>query len=247
MRNFVKIVGRTTWLLALFSILIACENHEDPKATNTQAPGQIISVGQAKQMFDSYTTRRVPIIKRYEERVDSSQAFDPTRFGEYEYETMKNYMAFIESEAALAKVKIGGLRFYLTNYPAAATFMDGKPVKHPRQNSFILVPTTDVDGEQQGFITRTTANGGRTVVLIKDWLLEQPLPEQQQENQLETPKQTGSLSKQENFGSLKPQFLFINPITGIAMPMVDGEDISLILNESNLRPPPPDQETDFDD
>ena len=156
-------------------------------------------------------------------------------------------MAFIESEAALAKVKIGGLRFYFTNYPAAATFDDGTPVKYPRQNSFVLVPTTDVDGEQQGFITRTTEDGGRTIVLIKDWLKEQLKPETQQKNEQDTPKQTGALYTQQHSGSMKPQLLIINPFTGIASPLPPGDDVSLILNESNLRPPPPDQDTDFDD
>lgn len=246
MKKFVKIVAGSTWLVVMFSMLIACEEIVDPEPPNTKPPAQIVSVGQAKQMFDSYSDRRVPIIKRFEESVDSSQAFDPTRFGEYDYETIKNYMAFIESEAALAKVKIGGLRFYFTNYPAATSFDDGTPVKYPRQNSFILVPTTDVAGEQQGFITRTTADGGRTVVLIKDWLKEQLKPDSQQQQQQDTPKQTGALEIQQNSGSMKPQLLFINHMTGFAMPLHDGDDVSLILNESNLKPPPPDQETDFD-
>ncbi len=246
MRNYVKIIVRSSWLIALVTILIACEDHENNSPPTTQPPGQIVSVSQAKQMFDSYTNRRVPIIKRYEETIDSTQAFYPTRFGEYDYETIKNYIAFIDAEAALANVEIGGLRFYLTNYPATSAFTDGSIVKYPRQNSFVLVPTTEVDGEQQGFITRTTANGGRTVVLIKDWLLEQNNPEGQQNQKSDTPKQVGFLQNNRHKGSMKPRLLFINPINGIAMPVADGEDISLILNESNLRPPPPDQDTDFD-
>ncbi len=247
MEKFVKIVVRSAWLIAIFSIITACEEHVDPKPPNTKPPAQIVSVGQAKQMFDSYTDRRVPIIKRFEEKVDSSQEFNPTRFGEYDYETVKNYIAFIESEAALAKVKIGGLRFYLTNYPAASTFDDGTPVKYPRQNSFVLVPTTEVNGEQQGFITRTTGDGVRTIVLIKDWLKEQRNPQGKQKMEKDTPKQVGYLHKSEILGGMKPQLLFINPYTGIASPVQEGEDISLLLNESNLRPPPPNPDTDFDD
>lgn len=245
MRNFVKIAVKSSWLLAL-SMLLACEEHVDPQPPNTQPPSEIVSVRQAKQMFDSYSNRRIPIIKRYEETVvDTTAEFHPTRFGEYDYETMKNYMAFIESEAALANVEIGGLRFYLTNYPKATAFSDGEPVRYPRQNSFIIVPTTQVDGEQQGFITRVTADGGRTMVLIKDWLLENQ-PENLRVKPNRTSKETGAVPKEENLGSLKPQLLFINPFTGSAMPVMGGDDISLILNESNLRPPPPDQDTDFD-
>lgn len=247
MKKFVKIVARSTWLLAVFSILTACEEPVDSEPPNTQQPAQIVSVGQAKQMFDAYSDRRVPIIKRFEQKEDSTQEFYPTRFGEYEYDTMKNYMAFIESEAALAKVKIGGLRFYFMNYPASATFDDGTPVKYPRQNSFILLPTTEVDGEQQGFITRATADGGRTVVLIKDWLREESNPNGQQNKKNNTSKQIGILQTGEYVGSMKPQLLFINPITGIASPVQVGKDVSLILNESNLRPPPPNKNTDFDD
>ncbi|WP_432411160.1 hypothetical protein [Rasiella sp. SM2506] len=247
MKKFVKFVVRSAWLVALFSLVIACEEHIDPKPPATQPPAQIIPVAQAKQMFDSYSDRRVPIIKSFEEKVDSTQEFHPTRYGEYDYETVKNYMAFIESEAALAKVKIGGLRFYFTNYPDAASFDNGTPVKYPRQNSFILVPTTEIDGKQQGFITRTTDDGGRTIVSVKDWLQEQPIPIQDQNEGTDTPKQIGALQKGNYVGSMKPQLLFINPVTGIASPVQIGSDVSLILNEINLRPPPPDQETDFDD
>lgn len=248
MKKFVISVARSTWLVTLLLILVACEEPIDPEPPNTNPPDQIVSVGQAKQMFDAYSNRRVPIIKRYEETVvDSTQEFYPTRFGEYDYETVKKYLAFIESEAALANVKIDGLRFYLTNYPNASTFEDGTPVKFPRQNSFVLVPTTEVDGEQQGFITRTTADGGRTVVLIKDWLQEQFTPQDQQNKEDDAPRQIGALQTGGYAGSIKPQLLFINPVTGIASPVAAGDDISLILNEINLTPPPPDQDTDFDD
>ena len=159
----------------------------------------------------------------------------------YNYETVKQYMAFIEAEAAIANVEIGGLRFYFTNYPNAETFSDGTAIRYPRQNSFILLPTTEVDGKQQGFITRTTATGGRTVVLIKDWLQEQQdgAPQGQQGQSGKGTKSIGAV------GAFKPKFLGINAMMGANLSF-EGDDVSLLLNESNLVPPPPQEGTDFD-
>ena len=41
--------------------------------------------------------------------------------------------------------------------------------------------------------------------------------------------------------------MFINAMMGANMSVDDGDDVSLLLNESNLVPPPPQQGTDFDD
>ncbi|RDK87157.1 hypothetical protein C8D94_102340 [Marinirhabdus gelatinilytica] len=248
MKTLSKLNACLLGLLTLV-LLTACEEPQDPQPPNTDPPEQIISVGQAKEMFDSYSDRRVPIIKRFEEMEDTTQAFNPTRFGEYDYQTVKQYMDFIESEAALADVEIGGLRFYLTNYPASSTFSDGTEVQYPRQNSFVLVPTTAVNGVQKGFITRTTPDGGRTIVLIEDLVQEQ----QQNFRQQNGAKDTGLNTKGSDKGQLvtivgaKPRLLFINPLSGAPAVMQEGgDDVSLLLNESNLRPPPPNPDTDFD-
>ncbi|HIB48413.1 MAG TPA: hypothetical protein EYN07_03480 [Flavobacteriaceae bacterium] len=232
--------------LSMF-IITSCEDPVDPPQ-NSKPPAQLVSVGQAKEMFDAYSERRVQLIRNYESSIDSTQDFHPTRFGEYDYETMKQYMAFIESEAKLANVRISGLRFYLVNYPNAGQFGDGNDIKYPRQNSFVLVPTTKADGEELGFITRKTADGGRTVVYIKDWLKEQPggdTPEQQRTNKQNQTR--GALNATGSPGFAKPKFMFINAMMGANMSVDDGDDVSLLLNESNLVPPPPQQGTDFDD
>src|SRR5690606_15391478 len=121
------------FLLLFFinSIFFSCQNpntHEEPPYTG--APKQIISVQQAQRMYDAYTERRVPIIQRYEDSIaPDSKKFTPTRYAEYDLETIKQYIAFIEHEAKAVNVDIKTLRFYLSNYPNSDTFPNGENVK----------------------------------------------------------------------------------------------------------------------
>jgi hypothetical protein len=116
------------------------------------APREIISVAQAFEMYDAYSTRRVPIIQKYEDSISSDSAsFEPTRYAEYDLKTIKQYIAYIEHEAMKANVEINTLRFYLSNYPDKEKFEDGKPVRYPRKNSFFVVPTIDHKGKNVGF------------------------------------------------------------------------------------------------
>ncbi|QIE58168.1 hypothetical protein G5B37_00890 [Rasiella rasia] len=247
MKTLRKSIQFTAIALLAVSFLVGCEEHQTPPV-NDDPPRELISVEQAKEMFDTYYERRVTLIRTYEEGVDSTREFHPTRFGEYDYATVKQYMAFIESEAKLANVEIGGLRFYLTNYPNANEFNDGTAVKYPRQNSFVLVPTTVVDGKQRGFITRVNSTGGRDVVLVSDLVQGGQDDEETQENQsVQESKVTGLNTQKAGYGAAKPKFLYINAMMGANMSQNPGDLVSLLLNESNLVPPPPQEDTDFDD
>ncbi|MGB5497818.1 MAG: hypothetical protein WBM77_02695, partial [Maribacter sp.] len=59
----------------------------------------------------------------------------------YDYETIKQYLAFIEQEAKKANVEISGLRFYFSNYPDKTLFDNKDSIFHPKQNSVMLSPT----------------------------------------------------------------------------------------------------------
>jgi len=222
-------------VLCMIFTFIACEEKTDPPTQgNVEAPKEIISIAQAKEMYDAYTDRRVPIIREFEGPNQDSTQFEPTRYGHYDYETIKNYLAYIEHEAELAGVEISGLRFYFSNYPDKQEFQDGKPVKYPKQNSFFIMPTMKKDGGDHGFITTGAANGARTAVLIKDRIAEM-------DNAIR--KQQGFYKQYTNSTNFAPNFLMIRPY--FQGDDTVGGDKSLVLNESNLIPPPP-QNTDMD-
>lgn len=218
-------------LLLCFS---ACkeQTHENEVPVSTAPPAQIISVETAKEMYDSYTTRRVGIIKEYEARTGDT-LFDPSRYGWYDYETLKQYMAFIEKEAQEAGVEISGISFYFTNYPDKQKFNDGAPIRYPRQNSFFLLPTMNEEGKDIGFLTSTDANGTKTAVPVN--------------SRVQFFKKYTNRSSEENKmtgGGFTPKMLMLS-LPFQTETDTTSKDQSLILNEANIVPPPK-QDTDMD-
>ena len=135
--------------LLIFLLLIAlivlsfykCDDTQSEPDAPKDPPAQIISVNQAKEMYDTYEDRRIRLIEKYEAPNPDGSPFDATRYGWYDFETVKNYIAYVEQEAALAEVKVSGMQIWFANYPDSDVFQDGKPVKYPRQNSFFMIPT----------------------------------------------------------------------------------------------------------
>ena len=128
----------------IFSFNSCAEKKEKEKKETPEvlAPAQIVQIDQAKEMYENYTDRRLPLIQHYEDSINGGkEKFDVARYVSYDYETIKQYMAFIEQEAKKANVEISGLRFYFSNYPKGAKFENGESIVHPRQNSVMLSPT----------------------------------------------------------------------------------------------------------
>ena len=232
MKKSHKNLRRFLFLSVLAGSLLACEgipDKTDDDGTNYDGPPkQIIPVQQAKTIYDSYTKRRVPIIKDFEEAEDSTQEFHPTRYGQYSYETMKHYMSFIEEEAKLAKVEIKGLRFYFANYPADGSV--GSNSKYARHNTFFLLPTTDFNGEELGFFIRVDENGNRKAVAVRDLV----------KNKNTLQRQKGSGKQQKGAPGFGSKMLLLNPVFQSG----NEENVSLILNDSQMVPPPR-QDDDF--
>lgn len=207
-------------LLLLFSFslfLFSCQEPVTQTEPDYEGPpkGHIISVERAQQMYDAYSQRRVPIIQEYEGSIVSdSTKFTPTRYAEYDLETIKQYIAYIEHEAKEAEVEIKTLRFYLSNYPNSDKFPNGDVVKYPRRNSFFVVPTMAFDGENVGFSVEEIDGKYRAVPIKK---------------RSETPnKMQDSIKTERNEAGF-----FIGSSAAIL-----GSESSLILNDSNIMPPP---------
>ncbi|WP_437370681.1 hypothetical protein [Maribacter litoralis] len=142
----------------IISAFISCNEQpkeQDPKKPEKPvvlAPQEIVPISQAKNMYDSYEKRRVPLIQRYEDSInkitENDKEFHVGRFVYYDYKTIKQYLEYIEQEAADAGVEISTLRLYYSNYPDEEFFPKTKDsIKHPRQNSIMLSPTYN-DGKR---------------------------------------------------------------------------------------------------
>lgn len=208
-------------------VFIACEDKPTSSHGEVKPPKEIISVEQAKTLFEAYSDRRVPIIQAYEAQQDTT-SFNATRFGWYDYATLKQYMAYIEQEADKAGVEISGISIYLGNYPNQPNFKDGKPIKYPRQNTNFFVPTMKYDGQDMGFLVRTSEGGRKTTaIMIRDIVSKMP-----------DTSPNGSAYVNNKIENKLAGFFMFNLIAQ------DGGDKSLILNEAGLTPPPP-KPTDF--
>lgn len=142
---------------AMLLLLGACQ--QGPKKEEPTEPGQeqvappegIISLEESKSLYDNYTKNRLDMIEKFEAERNADEKFIPARFTSFSYGEMKQYMQYVEQEAEEAGVKVASLRLYFANYPDKKDFPDGKKVVHPRQNSIFIVPTTMMDGQEQGF------------------------------------------------------------------------------------------------
>lgn len=182
-------------------------------------PKEIISVERAAEMYESYSARRVPIIKKYEDSITSDGSlFKPTRFAEYDLETIKQYIAYVEYQAKQAEVDVKTLRFYLSNYPNSEKYANGDKVRYPRRNSFFILPTMEYNGDNVGFSIEEV-DGKFTAVPI---------------NKGTNKKEEGQNKAQTNSeGQLNEAGFFM-----VGSSSVQGGTTSLILNDGQLVPPP---------
>lgn len=148
-----KIIHPIFVLILINLVLLSCQEGTDNQDQGPiKPPAQIISVDRATEMYNTYSARRVPIIKKYEDSIPSDASpFTPTRYAEYDLESIKQYIAYVEYRAKQSKVEVKTLRFYFSNYPNSDTFANGDKVKYPKRNSFFILPTMEVKGKNVGF------------------------------------------------------------------------------------------------
>lgn len=209
------------------SCVTPCPDCVDPAFLNE--PDKIISVKQAKSMYDAYDIVE-EAIKAVKVNADGS-TYNPTRYVEYTFEEMKHYMAYIENEAKLAKVDIATLRIYFGAYPKDGTFTSGEQARYQNQESIFIVPTATYNGKEVGFYTSGDASSNERYPVYFS---------EKNENELYSidGKDTGDTTS----GSLKSEASMLSFYSNT---LQDGDDRSLILNDGNVIPPP-EQDTDMD-
>ncbi|WP_445384386.1 hypothetical protein ACT6NV_10410 [Robiginitalea sp. IMCC44478] len=140
-------------------LLLSCNGATKGEETISEpipAPKQIISLEKAQKLYGNYTTRRVPLIRKYEDSINLRMAdpkmqeeapkkFDVARYGYYDYKTLKQYLAYIEQETKKTGDSISTIRIYFANYPDEPGYV------HKRQSSFMLMPTVKKGGREYAY------------------------------------------------------------------------------------------------
>ncbi|MFI8605594.1 hypothetical protein ACIGCP_14090 [Cellulophaga baltica] len=220
-------------LFVAFSLLVSCNSEKKPTTPDTEpahkelqeektkevkAPEQIISITEAKQDYDNYTKKRAQLIEKIEDPLEDGSKFIASRYGDYDIETVKNYIAYVEQEAKEAGVKVETLRFYFSTYPDKKDFPDHKKVKHPRQNSFFILPTMKVDAMNMGFYIKDLGDGKKEAALIRDY--------------------PGILDSKMGDTNKKTNKSYASFLTTTTSAPIMFSDQSLIMNKGNMGPPP---------
>lgn len=156
-------------ILCFFAVsaFFGCNQQQKENAPIVDAPTNIISLNEADAIYNNYSTHRVSLIESYEtQQRQPDEKFEASRFVDFDYDAIKQYIAYIDQEALAGGVKkVTKLRLYFANYPNEEKFPNGKKVIHKRQNSIFMVPTLEKGGINYGFFI---GNNG-TAELIKDW------------------------------------------------------------------------------
>ena len=120
---------------AFFSLLIACNNQQKPHENHSEmpdtkevkAPEQIIPIVEAESFYNNYSKKMVSMIEANEAPNEDGSKFMAARYGDYDIETIKTYIAYVEQEAKAAGVKVETLRFYLTDGKKEAALIRDYP------------------------------------------------------------------------------------------------------------------------
>ncbi len=236
----------TCAILLSFLVVESCkpkDGGEEPK--EVEAPRQIVSVDDARKMYNNYTDRRAQLIQKYEDSLDRSgkdyemqqqkmkeenaemekDSFDVARYGKYDIKELRQYLDFVEQEAKKAGVEVSSIRFYFSNYANMEKYDDGAAVKHPRQNSFLLVPAAVKGDRDYAFFVREDDQGVWKPVFLSDRL----------DQEMEDGLGVVNRDRQLNHAALIP-YIF-NKSTANA-PLTFAGDQSLFSNEVDMVPPP---------
>ena len=208
-----------------------------------EAPEQLIGLDQARSMYKNYSERRAALIQKYEDsrneytkddkmqqqKMEEAEAekdsFDVARYVSYDFETIKQYIAYVEQETKKAGIEVSTLRFYFSNYPNKEKFEDGREIKHPRQNSIFLIPTLKKDGEEWAFFAEDVGTAQQKVTILTGQLNDK------------TTNDTGMIRQETDkmHAGFMPKAMAAKSIAAAA---AFGNGGCCILNEGNSAPPP---------
>lgn len=162
MKKSIILISKILCLVLVVGLTSCGEKEQERKEKEVSAPEQIIPVEEAATMYQTYTKRRVPLIQRYEDSINlgrynqeieqnqkvvgastkmKPKKYDVARYVSYDYQTLRQYMDYIEKQTKAANQEISTIRFYLSEYSDTPFFPKTKDsIKHPRQNTIVITP-----------------------------------------------------------------------------------------------------------
>ncbi len=166
----------------------------------------------------SYNYRAALIQKHVRERTQDS-TFTSARAVTFDYQDLKNYMAFIEKNADDAKIRISGLRFYFGKY-------DNNPVprKAHRQMIFYNPTVKSADGKNRDVAYAIQRIGDKTGIVPLEKVIDSILNQE---------KGKGSVRQESQVNEASVLSFFTNNAAFNGAETQAG-------NHGQLNPPPPD-------
>lgn len=245
MKNFGKNLSFVAFAIALLlTFNVSCKpdpktEQEEPTDTGSndtirvEAPEQIIDLDEGRSLYSKYDNRRVVLIERSEEPKPDGSKFDAARYVDFDYKVIRQYLDYVDQEAQSANVNnIATLRLYFGNYADQEKFKDGKPVKHPRQNTIFMLPTVEENDSIWGFYTDAgSKEGERIAVLLRGNL--------QTKGPMGAAQEQGMGMKEEDDKKAYAGFALPSATSNTSAPVpLYQNGHSLILNEGSSAPPP---------
>lgn len=146
--------------------VVACSDDKDEtpengievsNLTTIIKPSVLMPIDDAKAMMDTYN-----------EDLRKNPVNGAAHFVDFNYNDLKEYLAYIEKESKDAEVSIEALRFYFGQYPES--YPSGKSVKNPNRKSLFYNPVTsfpDSNGNIS-YAIKTLKDGTKMAVKIGD-------------------------------------------------------------------------------
>ncbi len=167
--------------------LFFTQGHEvgqDPYPPNGNPPEDLLSPEQMGDLYYRYADKRSPVIDSAERR--NIPDFEAVRSVTFEYQDLKNYIAYIENNSVEAKATISGLRFYYGKY------RDDKPSKQKGRQVLFFNPTVFDKNEQKDLAYAIDRSGGEaSIIYLKDIIA----PPATKSDTLQKPNSSGSSEK----------------------------------------------------
>ncbi len=139
-----------TTTLFLSIATISCADKQPP-LIHSEVSDIVIPIQNAQFLFKDYEENRVGLIEAAQNIDENGDSIPPdnsnyvraTRSLTVDYDTLKQYLSFIEQKADSAHIEIQGLRIYLGKYPNDGNLPDGSITSHPGAETIFLNPVME--------------------------------------------------------------------------------------------------------
>lgn len=119
------------------------ENHEE---VNSKRPSQAITYPEMASMFKEYDNGQRIVLNNYITKKSEGKDTVATISQFFNISEIKQYIAYIERLSAEKEIPLTGIRIFTSAYPS-----DYKIPEYRNRVSFILAPTTTIDGRNVAY------------------------------------------------------------------------------------------------